>query len=408
METMNLSAPVIAIAVVLISAYIYPALRHYNVYHRITTWYAKRNEQFYTCEFAESDESILKKVTQFSLKWWTDNDIFQLERRAIFSKTWHFVAHASRFRKPGDYRTYEIAGFSFMLILGKDQKIRAFHNICRHRAYTITKKESGSSTVLGCRYHGWSYNTKGELVKAPEFDKVEGFQKEMNSLWEIRSVVKESMVFVNLDAGPEVSDLELAAELKARNTAGLDWVSSWKFDAVLNWKLAAGEFSLERLQDSQNSWQWMLGRSAKTKEMKLSYSASIWIPHGLLLTVRLLPQSPSATTIECDLHAKITHSAKFSSLQKQLKEEIQSEIGRLEIKQRDLSRGNDDFAVAPQEQISQLLRAHLESERQVGHEIEPAARKQGFSVEGKADDDLCAELESNLVCKANNNGLLDW
>ena len=61
------------------------------------------------------------------------------------------MAHESMFQKPGDYRTFEIVGFSFVVIFGKDKQIRAFHNVCRHRAYAVTKKEAGSSTVLGCR-----------------------------------------------------------------------------------------------------------------------------------------------------------------------------------------------------------------------------------------------------------------
>jgi phenylpropionate dioxygenase-like ring-hydroxylating dioxygenase large terminal subunit len=57
--------------------------------------------------------------------------------------------HSSRFNKPGDYFKLEIAGFPFILIMGKDGVINGFHNVCRHRAYPIVKKVSGSSTVLG-------------------------------------------------------------------------------------------------------------------------------------------------------------------------------------------------------------------------------------------------------------------
>jgi len=109
------------------------------------------------------------------------------------------VAHTSEFKKPGDYRTFEISGFPVLVILGKDMQIRAFHNVCRHRAYVVTKKEKGSSTVLGCRYHGWSYDTRGKLIKAPEFDHVPGFDKSINGLWEVSVQVNESLIFVNLD-----------------------------------------------------------------------------------------------------------------------------------------------------------------------------------------------------------------
>src|SRR6266487_1454813 len=150
-----------------------------------------------------------------------------------------FVTHASRFQKPGDYRTFDMAGFSIIAILGKDRQLRIFHNVCRHRAYAVTKKECGSSTVLGCRYHGWSYDTTGKLIKAPEFDKVPDFDKAMNGLWELKAEVRESLVFVNLDAGKEVKHLDLGASeasLKKWKPSGMKCVADWKVEGAFNWK----------------------------------------------------------------------------------------------------------------------------------------------------------------------------
>jgi nitrite reductase/ring-hydroxylating ferredoxin subunit len=57
--------------------------------------------------------------------------------------------HNSRFKKSGDYFRLDIAGFPIILIQRKDGTIQAFHNVCRHRAYPIVNKDSGSSLVLG-------------------------------------------------------------------------------------------------------------------------------------------------------------------------------------------------------------------------------------------------------------------
>lgn len=133
-----------------------------------------------------------------------------------------------------------MAGFSFIVILGKDKKLRAFHNVCRHRAYTVTKKESGSSTVLGCRYHGWSYDTRGKLIKAPEFDKVPGFDRSANGLWEVRVEIRESMVFVNFNAGTIVAPLILGGvhvRLRRWGSTKMKPVEDWKVEGVFNWKL---------------------------------------------------------------------------------------------------------------------------------------------------------------------------
>ena len=151
------------------------------------------------------------------------------------------MTHTSRFQKPGDYRTFDIVGFSFIVILGKDKQLRAFHNVCRHRAYAVTKKESGSSTVLGCRYHGWSYDTKGNLIKAPEFENVAGFEKTLNGLWELNTDVRNGMVFVNFEVGKERVEMEFAeleALMKRWEIGKMKWAYEWKIEGPFNWKLA--------------------------------------------------------------------------------------------------------------------------------------------------------------------------
>jgi phenylpropionate dioxygenase-like ring-hydroxylating dioxygenase large terminal subunit len=127
--------------------------------------------------------------------------------------------------------------------------VRAFHNVCRHRAYTITKKESGSSAVLGCRYHGWSYNTRGDLIKAPHFENEPGFDKTQNGLFEIHTVTStDGLVFINLDASPGVSvdglDLKEADAFTARQLLSRGkgrWIEGRTLEGNFNWK-AGGEF----------------------------------------------------------------------------------------------------------------------------------------------------------------------
>jgi phenylpropionate dioxygenase-like ring-hydroxylating dioxygenase large terminal subunit len=85
-------------------------------------------------------------------KWYIDPDQFELEKRAIFAKTWHLVTHKSRFDKPGSYVSTTIAGFPIFLSLGKDGQIKAYHNVCRHRASPVIQKEAGSQLVVGCAY----------------------------------------------------------------------------------------------------------------------------------------------------------------------------------------------------------------------------------------------------------------
>lgn len=57
--------------------------------------------------------------------------IYQLERRAIFSKRWFLVSHKARYRNVGDYVQYEMAGFNFVVVKNKDGALVGFHNTCR-------------------------------------------------------------------------------------------------------------------------------------------------------------------------------------------------------------------------------------------------------------------------------------
>ena len=58
--------------------------------------------------------------------------IFQLERRAIFSRRWFLVSHRARYHNVGDFVQYEMAGFNFVVVKNKEEKIVGFHNICRY------------------------------------------------------------------------------------------------------------------------------------------------------------------------------------------------------------------------------------------------------------------------------------
>jgi phenylpropionate dioxygenase-like ring-hydroxylating dioxygenase large terminal subunit len=152
----------------------------------------------------------------------------------------------TQFCKAGAYQSFDIAGFPIFLIRSKDDKIRAFHNVCRHRAYTITRKETGASTVLGCRYHGWSYDTTGRLVKAPQFDGIPGFDKSENGLFEIHThTTDHGMVFVNLDSGEpapfpnstasDIARFASAASLGSRSR----WLAGQTLTGTFNWKFGS-------------------------------------------------------------------------------------------------------------------------------------------------------------------------
>jgi phenylpropionate dioxygenase-like ring-hydroxylating dioxygenase large terminal subunit len=152
------------------------------------------------------------------------------------------VSHRGRFRSPGDYVVYDVAGFRILMILGKDMVVRSFHNVCRHRAFPVARKQSGSATILGCRYHGWSYNTEGKLTKAPYFDKLPGFDKSQNSLFEIHTN-QDTRGFLHINVsryeGVPATGTPAGLEMGKLEKLGPDTelLDSIEFSGKFNWKV---------------------------------------------------------------------------------------------------------------------------------------------------------------------------
>lgn len=102
-------------------------------------------------ETREQERAIPRAIPA---SWYHSEPLYELERRAIFSKKWLLVTHRSRFMKPGDFIRYEEAGFPFFLCLDRQGVLRGFHNVCRHRAFPVVTTDSGSASILACKYHG--------------------------------------------------------------------------------------------------------------------------------------------------------------------------------------------------------------------------------------------------------------
>ncbi|KUM64801.1 hypothetical protein ACN42_g2291 [Penicillium freii] len=368
-------------------------------------------------------------------EWWSGREVFELERRALFSQTWLYLAHSSQFKKPGAYQSFDIAGFPVFLIRGKDDRIRAFHNVCRHRAYTITRKETGASTFLGCRYHGWSYDTTGRLVKAPQFDDVPGFDKSQNSLFEVHThTTDQGMVFVNLKSSESaafdsavassLSGFSRIAGLKARSA----WVAGQTLSGDFNWKVDARTRHLDaytselhrRMSELSAASPVMkfirsITRKSAREECSLFPITVIYSfqEEGLCLALSFFPASESKTHIRYDLFA---HSAVNEPDIRKMSEVLQSAtknlIANIELEYQSIStkqRSSSELNSTDTRQILSRLQEHTKLERIEGGQILPAMHKPEGSTLFQKADQLCRELD--CVSGGSQDGTssaLDW
>ncbi len=164
-----------------------------------------------------------------------------LERQAVFEREWICVGRADELPSPGDFLTHEIAGAPLFVIRQTDGSLRAFVNACAHRRACLLRDETGSCKRITCPYHAWTYDTAGELVRAPYMDMKAGFDPTRHGLLRLHLSIWEGFVYVTLAEQPhkELGDaLEpLRADVVGRYDMAcyrtvmretLRWDANWK------------------------------------------------------------------------------------------------------------------------------------------------------------------------------------
>lgn len=149
----------------------------------------------------------LARATTIPASWYTDPRVLELEKRRVFLGTWQVVCHARQVAVPGSYFAGDIAGEPVVVVRGEDGVLRAFSNVCRHRA-SLVASGCGKANVLRCPYHGWSYKLDGRLHGAPEFDGVEAWDPADVCLPPMRVENWGPFIFVNADgAAPALGEV---------------------------------------------------------------------------------------------------------------------------------------------------------------------------------------------------------
>ena len=124
------------------------------------------------------------------------------ERAAVFSRAWLFLGHEGEAATAGDWIAADVAGHRLLAVRGRDGALRAFHNVCRHRAGPLVQGAAGHCDgELVCAYHGWRYALDGRLRAATGFGAAAGFDPREHGLLTVRLETWRGLVFVNLDSG---------------------------------------------------------------------------------------------------------------------------------------------------------------------------------------------------------------
>ncbi len=194
-----------------------------------------------------NETPTIEPLRSLEARYYTDPQIFEIEREGLLAKTWQFGCHISQLSEPGAYATFEIAGESLFAVRGRDDKIRVFYNVCQHRAHQLVQG-NGKTGLIVCPYHAWTYELTGGLRAGPNINAVEGFKREEICLTEVRSEAFLGFLFVNLD--PEAAPMEdwfLGAREELEewvpNWAGLKPLEWVEIPEHCNWKVSVENYS---------------------------------------------------------------------------------------------------------------------------------------------------------------------
>ena len=134
----------------------------------------------------------------YSLPAWIyhDNEFFEREKSAIFRNSWQVVCHLSDIPRPGDFYTFEFFGESALVVRAEDGGVRAFHNVCRHRAARLLDGPSGHcGKRITCPYHAWTYALDGRLIGVPNRESFKGLDTARHGLVTLEHEVFLGFVF---------------------------------------------------------------------------------------------------------------------------------------------------------------------------------------------------------------------
>jgi choline monooxygenase len=209
---------------------------------------SRKNYLYQKMELLDFDfEERIERAETLPARCYTDPAYLGLEQRQIFSRTWQLVGRLDQVGEPGSYFTAKVVEEPVLIVRGNDGELRGFHNVCRHRAGPVAQG-AGRCAKFRCGYHGWTYATDGQLIGVPDFEGVEGFNRDEFGLRPIQVQTGEQFIFVKLDGKanpPSLSDYfeDIPALTKHCRVSDMKFAARREYVIDCNWKVYVDNYT---------------------------------------------------------------------------------------------------------------------------------------------------------------------
>lgn len=190
-------------------------------------------------------------------------EFFALEREKVFATGWVAVGFVGDVDRHGACVVVEVAGRSVIVTRNREGRLRAFHNVCRHRATMLLDAEArevGHRGRIRCPYHSWTYDSDGACLGTPLFEGSDvppgeeavfdtsgarGFDRADHGLLTVAVDTWGFLIFVNLGTDPAPLATQLGDLPRRFADYGLDrWTPRRRrsYDVAANHKLIGENF----------------------------------------------------------------------------------------------------------------------------------------------------------------------
>jgi nitrite reductase/ring-hydroxylating ferredoxin subunit len=178
--------------------------------------------------------------------FYTDQEQFERERERLFRTMPLVACLSSDLPSAGSYRTFDDTGIPILIARGGDGQVRAFLNICPHRASRLVRDTQGQSNRFTCRFHGWTFDSSGNNVGIPEERYFCGEIDAQKHLIACSAEERHGLVFVQVAPGSKM-DLDahlhlLDADLAVLGLASAEVTHRDLLPVRANWKYGLDTF----------------------------------------------------------------------------------------------------------------------------------------------------------------------
>jgi phenylpropionate dioxygenase-like ring-hydroxylating dioxygenase large terminal subunit len=189
----------------------------------------------------DAAESLIP-VSQYTSRAFYDDEV-----SGLWTRVWQIACRVEELPKPGAYLEYAVADQSFLVVRGEDGKLRAFHNVCRHRG-NLLKCGAGVARDIRCGFHQWTWSLDGTLKNIPDAEAFRAVDTSQYRLFEAAVDTWAGFVFIN--PSPEAAAKLSLAEFLEPVTEHLDpyhfeemvSFSNMTTPLAANWKVTVEAF----------------------------------------------------------------------------------------------------------------------------------------------------------------------